>query len=115
MSNVLLEEELIPEDPRERKKRSKKTQRSKARVLEERKTKGKRGRPKGSKNKPKAAVTPNYVWSEDEGLNVDLQTRAKETWLLGKELGLVFRGDEEVAIQGLRDQIARNHPHLEDL
>lgn len=112
VANDLLFDELITVDQRERKKRSKKIQRTKAREPEERKVKRKRGRPKGSKNKPKVAVTPEFAWDDDDGFVLDLKTRAKETWQLGKELGLVFRGDEEVAIQGLQDQIAKNHPHL---
>lgn len=97
---------------RERKKYSRKKQNNKRVGDQEGKSKGKRGRPKGSKNKPKGVLVADVNWSVGADCMMDLETRTNETWLLGKELGLVYKGDEEVAIQGLREQIKNNHSSL---
>lgn len=68
-----------------------------------------RGRPKGSKNKPKPLPVDflEPVQGED-----GVTTRAQRTWLIGKQLGLKPRGSEALMIKGLEAQIRLNHPHL---
>lgn len=69
----------------------------------------KKGRPKGSKNKP-LAVPHDFlepVTGED-----GVTTRAQRAWLVGKQLGLKPRGSEALMLRGLEAQIRENHPHL---
>lgn len=68
-----------------------------------------RGRPKGSKNKPKPLPVDflEPVPGED-----GVSTHSQRAWLLGKQLGLKPRGSEALMLRGLEAQIRQNHPHL---
>lgn len=68
-----------------------------------------RGRPKGSKNKPKPLPADFLEPLQGED---GVSTRAQRTWLLGKQLGLKPRGSEALMLRGLEAQIRQNHPHL---
>lgn len=70
----------------------------------------KRGRPRGSKNKPQRVEENRRGHTSDDGVGVE--TRAQRVWRLGKKLGLVFSGSEEVMLRGLEAQINVNHPQL---
>lgn len=61
--------------------------------------KTKRGTTKGSTKKPKPVpVTTTLPWSDDDDEVVDLNIRARKTWIVGQELGLVFKGTEETTM-----------------
>lgn len=44
-------------------------------------------------------------WTDDDVGVMDVASCAKETWAVAKELGVVFKGEEEAAIKGLEVQI----------
>lgn len=75
------------------------------------KSRAKRGRPRGSKNKVKQLEIP-ASFSSDDFDGEDVASRARQIWRVGKQVGVVFEGDEEVIIQRLEKQVRANHPNL---
>lgn len=77
----------------------------------EAKPKPKRGRPRGSKAKPKQQVIDLPI-SDDDFEWEDASARARHTWKVAKQLGVVYKGREDEIVQRLEKQLRENHPNL---
>lgn len=81
----------------------------------EAKVKAKRGRPKGSKNKSKVVLEVPAYCSDGEIGEEGASSWARSVWKVGKELGVVYNGDDDVMISRLEDQVRFNHPELQQI
>ncbi|XP_057445855.1 uncharacterized protein LOC130737999 [Lotus japonicus] len=79
----------------------------------ESKPRAKRGRPKGSKNRSKVQTELGAICSGDEIGEETVASWASNVWRVGKEVGVVFRGNEDLALARLQDQVRINHPDLQ--
>lgn len=72
---------------------------------------GRRGRPKGSRNKPKTEAISPLRSQADTGI-VTASAWAERAWILSKKLGVEFDGDDGVIVKQLAVQVRQNHPNL---
>lgn len=74
-------------------------------------TQVKRGRPRGSRNKPKQEANMPPRTQEDAGV-VNSMAWAQQAWNLSKQFGVVYDGDDGEIVSKLAVQVRKNHPNF---
>lgn len=71
----------------------------------------KRGRPKGSRNK--TTIVARLPSRTQEGVGIESSVAwAQQAWSLGKQLGVVFDGDDDEMVKKLAVKVRKNHPNF---